>query len=480
MINLAAHWKSSLAVSLAAVSLSAALTLPAPAFAQSIGEVEAGRTAAIPAGSRAARAGRSILKECVTSGLTTDSPANAHGAASALRLVAATTNEIGIYNRTDCAILSRVTTAAFFAVGFPGAANDSFAAARVIYDFGSQRFFVSALSIANTNHFLYFAVSTSDTAAAWHFFRIRIISPAGNKCVAPEVTGFSEVSPGVQASRWLLTANISGGNAVIMSLEKQPTLTGSAPKFKCFTIFDTFVAPPIVRGNAAQAHFLHVEVSHIERYPLNVAAGVKNDTMGAASIINIPIWTAPPNAPQPNGQELDTGNGAFRSASIQIGDLLWNVHTINENGQARWRLYKVSAASATPLFVFTPRTFKGIHHNFNPSVATGDADEAALAFITFSRTRPGAVLGRAEMVMGKGPNSSDLGWTFTSIQKSSTQFDFAFGSTPCNSASGNNCRWGNYSATQVDPLNNARAWGFNQLVNGPTQNDWVTRAGHID
>jgi hypothetical protein len=450
------------------------LILAGPALAESYGEAEVGRTAALPP----AGGSRAILKECVTSGVANDSPANAHGAASSLRLVAVTISEIGVYNRADCAILNRVSVAQFFTAGFPDAADDSFFDTRVIFDFDSTRFLVAARAFAQGNQFFYFAVSTSDTAAAWRFFRIKFVSPSGNKCIGAGEIGFSEISIGVQASRWLVAGNVAGGFA--MSLDKGPTLGVGQPKFKCFLGLQTFPQPPIVRGASASAHFLAVGGVEIRRYRLDVAAEVRKDKMFGPFSIGIPAWTVPPNAPQPNGQELLTGNGSFRSASIQIGDLLWNVHTIGVNGQARWRLYKLSATDPNPLLVFTPKTTNGIHHNFNASVATGDADESAPAFVTFSRTKPGSSTGRAEMVMAKGPNSSATGWAFPTIQRSGTQFEFSAGLTPCNSAFNNGCRWGEYSATQVDPLNNARAWGFNMLAKGTAQSNWVTRAGQID
>jgi hypothetical protein len=461
---------------------------PALAWTESVGSVEVGRTSPLPAGNYSHSGTRAMVGgpvqpasvvDCVTSAQTTDSPGNPHGAVSKQMFVATTTSEVSVYRRNNCPFIgSRVTVAAFFAVGFPDAADDSFVEPRVIYDFGSARFLVAARAFAQGDQILYFAVSTSATAAAWRFFRIRIINATRNRCVGPGVVGISDVSIGVQASRWLFTMNANGG--VIMSLEKQPTLDGGNPRFKCFRGVTTFLQPPIVRGNPAQAFFLSAQFNTIERWRLAVAAAVPDDSLTDTSPIDIPAWTIPPNAPQPNGQNLATGNGSFGSASIQFGAFLWNVHTINVNGQARWRLYKLSAAGTTPLLTFTPNTAPGIHHNFNASVATGPTGPthaSAPAFVTFSRTRPGNPNGRAETVMAKGPSSTPFGWSFTTIRRSPMQFEFAIQDvTTCNDFFNNACRWGTYSATQVDPSDPSTAWGFNQLAKGTSQRDWVTHA----
>jgi hypothetical protein len=73
------------------------------------------------------------------------------------------------------------------------------------------------------------------------------------------------------------------------------------------------------------------------------------------------------------------------------------------------------------------------------------------------------------------------GWTSTLIATSTGQYsDSGHGTTCDNWVPRLTCRWGDYSATQIDPDNPNQAWGFNQLITGTSQFDWVTKAGKIN
>jgi hypothetical protein len=180
---------------------------------------------------------------------------------------------------------------------------------------------------------------------------------------------------------------------------------------------------------------------------------------------------------QPNGQILSedsAGFESFASPSIQAGGFIWNVHTIGINGYARIRLYKLdtSASVTTPLLVFTPKnTTPANEHLFNASFATSSWVSKTPAFITETRTIPSSSrTGRATTVTFAGLNSSsnDTDWSVVSLGQSPAQF-----TTNCP------CAWGIYSATQVDPSNPNRAWGFSQLATGVNQTDWTVRAGEV-
>ena len=199
--------------------------------------------------------------------------------------------------------------------------------------------------------------------------------------------------------------------------------------------------------------------------------------------IIIPAATVPPDATQPNGQRLDTIDGRFVSASKQLGTFLWNAHSINVGGFARFRLYKLSTAGNAPLFTFTPTTATcaNADHLFLASVDTNSIAANAPIFVTATRTCPSqAVAGRAAHLVFRGPNSSNLGWVFNTVATSATNFASTGLGTTCNAAPGRlSCRWGDYSSTQIDPSNLARAWGFNELITGATQFNWTTRGGQI-
>ena len=50
----------------------------------------------------------------------------------------------------------------------------------------------------------------------------------------------------------------------------------------------------------------------------------------------------------------------------------------------------------------------------------------------------------------------------------------------CNAEPDHICRWGDYSATTIDPLNPNRAWSINQIATGTSFRKWATTTGAVD
>jgi hypothetical protein len=54
---------------------------------------------------------------------------------------------------------------------------------------------------------------------------------------------------------------------------------------------------------------------------------------------SVPAWTAPPDAAQSTFRKSIQGKAAFSRQVRNFGEQVWQVHTVNVNGKARWRLY---------------------------------------------------------------------------------------------------------------------------------------------
>src|SRR4051794_30373802 len=98
---------------------------------------------------------------------------------------------------------------------------------------------------------------------------------------------------------------------------------------------------------------------------------------------------APTSAPAPyaialpNPQDnLDTGDSRFVNASTQVGDSLWNVHTIALGSFAAPKFYQVRPSTASVLqsgFFFA----SGTSFDFNPSIAANTSNDV---FVTWNAT----------------------------------------------------------------------------------------------
>jgi hypothetical protein len=419
---------------------------------------------------------------------TGSAPSDIHGAVGNSRFVVITNVDIGVYNRAGCTIVSRVSLKTFFA-GFAGIANQSLFDPRVLYDRAVGRFFVTAESRQTgiTDQYQYFAVSTDSTASAWRRYRFRLSDATGVFCKRAATNFWDYPQAGKSFNRWFITANDFQGNVAagaILAIDKAPSLTGaSLPTGKCFNNLPSNLAPPIVLDSNIQSVFLAPRTSgSILRLNYTAAGAIGTDSLAGATSYSIPAWTVPPDAVQPNGQRLDSLDGRFQSASIQSRDRIWNIHAIAFGTRPLIRWYRLRRAASTVLQVTTFQSSTN-SHLFNPSFVTNSGVDGSPAFITASRTDPtcAAVACRAAMITFSGPNSDGSAWTQSLAGTSTTNFATDGFGNLCNTIVLPNkprasCRWGDYSAITVDPLNAGRAWGFNQLINGTTQFNWFTRA----
>jgi hypothetical protein len=423
-----------------------------------------------------------LSTSCTTNVATGFAPSDIHGAAGPSVLVVVTNVDVGVDNKGNCALISRVPLTTLFADS-TDIANQTLFDPRVLYDRSSGRFLVTAESrdnrSGNTDQYQYFAVSTSSAASAWNRYQIPLSQGSTRYCKVATNSFWDYPSAGKSANRWFITANdfaASGGaTGAVLAVDKAPTLTGGTAETICWNNLQFNIAPPIVLdGLTSQSVFLYPRATSIGRYNHAAGATPGADTLVTASAYTIPSWSIPPDAVQPNGQRLDSLDGRFQSASIQSRDRLWNVHAIASGSRPVVRWYRLRRTSST---VLSTRTYSGAStdHLFNPSFVTNSGIDGSPAFLTLSRTIPSnATAGRAAMMIGAGPNTTTVGWSWSVAATSSSQFDTDGFGSPCNSTSRGSCRWGDYSSTTVDPDEAGSGWGFNQLIEGTNQFNWFT------
>lgn len=417
---------------------------------------------------------------CNTNVATGFAPSDIHGAAGPSVLVVVTNVDIGVYNKSTCAIISRVSLKTLFN-SFAIPTTQTLFDPRVIYDRAAGRFLVTAESrdSANTDQYQYFAVSTTSGATAWNRYRFALSQGTTIRFCKRAINSFWDYpSAGKSANRWFITANdfpVTGSaTGAVLVIDKAPTLTGAGVSAKCFSNLASNLAPPIVLDSlTSQSVFLAPRATSILRYNHAAGATVGADTLVSAAAYPIAAWSVPPDAVQPNGQKLDSLDGRFQSASIQSRDRIWNIHAIASGTAPVIRWYRLRRSASTTLSTHTLSS----GHLFNPSFVTGSGIDGAPAFIMASRTVPTCTTSTclASMLTYSGPNSTSTGWLGYVAATSTSQFLTTNGSTLCNNDARGSCRWGDYSSVTVDPNEAGSAWGFNQLINGTTQFNWFTR-----
>ncbi|MGR8933357.1 MAG: hypothetical protein ACU837_03075 [Gammaproteobacteria bacterium] len=418
--------------------------------------------------------------KCTTNIAGGFAPSDIHGAVGENRLVVVTNVDIGVYKKGSCAIVSRVPLKTLFG-RFSIPSSQTLFDPRVLYDRSAGRFFVTAESLdsRNTDQYQYFAVSKDARASGWWTYRFRLSKDSAFFCKQAADSFWDYPMSGKSSKRWFITANDFGTTVTgaVLVIDKAPTLSGKRPSGKCFKNRVPNIAAPIVLDKSAKSLFLSATPSAIRRYDHSAGATVGGDTLKAAPAYDIPDWSIPPDAVQPNGQKLDSIDGRFQSASIQSRDRIWNIHTVAAGTRPLIRWYRLRKSSSDVLSTVTVQSGSK-SHLFNPSFVTNSGRDGSPAFITASRTIPptcDAAGCRAAMMTFSGPNNSASGWTQSLAGTSSHNFATDGFGVACNNTSRGSCRWGDYSSIGVDPKAAGRAWAFNQLINGSTQFDWFTR-----
>lgn len=406
-------------------------------------------------------------------------PPDPHGAIGTSHFVQVTNSHLDIYTTANPPVLVRsVTLNAFF-----GEANFLFDP-RVVYDPVWKRWII----VATRN-----ATSATDTVRKFRLAVSKTASPTGAYWIydvnfggAPFQNGDFWDYPmlGFDQDAVFITGNIfhttgTFRTTAMMPIAKARIYNGLGFGVPIFTGLAATLAPPIVQDDNANAYFVAANNNvQLHLYRGTNLSNSANATLVLQSAPGVGAYAAPPDAPQPDTAVLlDTLDRRFVNASSQVGDSLWNVHSINVSGFATPRFYQIDTEGTGANTIKQQGFFAaaaGTSHDFNASIAANFLGEA---FVTWSSTNPGTGTNAQVRFSGRQP-ADPLGVIPAgSVLFQSTTFYQQFGQTS------GTARWGDYSAVSLQPNANGtcganrRAWVTNQKNNGTTT--WGTRIGRI-
>ena len=392
-------------------------------------------------------------------------PPDTMGAAGPNHLVSLLNSDFGVFDKTTGAVLQKISLQSFWAslwtkAGEP--ANFLFDP-KVFYDPSSDRFFAVTLGGPNApNSWILVAVSsTPDPTGAWSKWAIDAdldnnAQPFNNWADFPGV--------GLDSNNLYVSANMfSNGNAFqygkIWVLPKPQLLSGSAV-ITWSELRDppgsSFSMQPAYTFGDAPAEYILFEGSSSQLLMARI-----DNTSGT------PVWHAPtavtidayavtdllPGAPQSgNDNTIDTADTRFMNVVYRAG-ALWTTHTVQSPGTVKTEIawYRIDPGAGAVLT--QGRVSDPARWYFYPSIAVNKDNVAAIGFSGSSTTefaggyytivRPSS--GVAEPVgllkAGEAPYSK----TFT----------------------GTDNRWGDYSATVVDPEDDTSFWTLQEYAQSP-------------
>ncbi|MEW6658733.1 MAG: hypothetical protein AB1424_08730 [Thermodesulfobacteriota bacterium] len=399
-------------------------------------------------------------------------PPDTHGAAGLNHFVEITNSHLDIYLKAAPNTRVRsVSLASFF-----GYLTETLFDPRVVYDPGYNRWIITADALAEsaTVQYFFIAVSqTSDPTGAFYIYQVNVSDGSG----ATDDVQWDYPQVGFDQNAVIFTANFfnTAGffvDARMFTVAKSLLYNGPSQTLTrtLLTGLAGTLAPPIVLDANANAYLVAADApdNKVTIYTLTNSTA-NPPTLSTAVTIPVTAFALPPDAGQPGTiATLDTLDGRFVNVSTQIGNSLFQVHTINSGGYARPRFYEFDTVNRT---VIQSGTFarSGTSHDFNASIA---ANQSKDVFVTWSATDPANSV-QAEVrfsgrlhtdAAGVIPSPGSLLYgsaTFYNVTGSGTQ------------------RWGDYSAVSIDPgdATGLTAWIVNERI--LTTTTWGSRIGSI-
>ncbi|MFN0131438.1 MAG: immunoglobulin domain-containing protein [Phycisphaerales bacterium] len=415
-------------------------------------------------------------------------PPDSQGAAGPTQLIVLSNGRIKVLSKTNGAVGPlNVTLDAFFATV---RGNATCGDPQVRFDRLSQRWFVTAITFTEPNRIM-IAVSSGATITAqsnfsFYFFVQDQVTPAGN---AGQLADYASL--GIDASALYIGADMFSGGFVNTSawVVRKSSVTSGGPIVA--TAFRNLIisgnGPSSPRGvdnddsTATQGYFIGADAGTFGRLVIRrVTNPAGSPSMSTNINLTVPATSFPAEiVASGNPVPLDSLDDRLFAAHIKKNRLtgvssLWTAHNIqvntsgvaiNSGGKNAGRWYRIDNLTSTPTLTQSGTLFDpaGQRHYWIPSVgATGQGHMAIASSYTSATEFVG--------VAAAGRLSTDPAGTTqapTIVQA---------GGSPYNQEQGEQ-RWGDYSATVVDPTDDQTMWTFQEYA--ATGGQWAVRATRL-
>jgi hypothetical protein len=377
-------------------------------------------------------------------------PPDTVGAVGPNHFVASVNANLSVYEKDTKNRVVNVSLGSFWG------SSATFGDPRVAYDPADDRWVVIA---TNFNNRVWFAYSlTNDPTGAWLKTSV-LVSQGADQSKWPDYPTLGVDDKGVYFAAGMFS---SGATMSIFAVDKGPLLSGSMGAVTAWrTIpWEKAIHPCVTYGNSGGVYL--VGVATTTRLRVRQITGMP--TSPTLTVIGTPItpsWGLPPNAPQKGtNATLDTLDARLMNAVYRNGSI-WTAHCVSVGGRAGIRWYEIEAPSAT-------------------TVQAGTVSDTSLHFYM-----PGiSVNAKDEMIVGfTGSDNNNFAGTWLTGRVPSDPTDetgvpvlYHAGEGPytVQTSSGSN-RWGDYSLTSVDPVDDETFYTIQEFA-GAT-NFWATRIG---
>jgi hypothetical protein len=393
---------------------------------------------------------------------TTLNPPDTMGAVGPSHFVELINSRYSVYRKSDGVRAQTSTLDQFFInAGITVTGSFSFDP-RVLFDKPSGRWF--ALAVDNpraANSFLLAVSNTADPTQGWQAFKLDSDSD--------DVQWADFPTFGISGDSVMFSANmfgISGGPLVINfgAVPKASLLAGNTLGFQIFESFSTgttgFAVQPVtsVDGAAARPLLSSFSSTSLKRTLLTGAAGALSLDFSTPAA-TVPVGNSPPLASQPGPrQDFATVDNRFTGSVVQIGATTWAVRCISvpssagpNNAGVQW--FRMDAAGAVVLETGQIADNTGTTDFIFPSIAANASGDVVIGY---SSSNDETRFNSSFASVGRFDGVSTQFNPPTLLRAGVSDFVRLDGS--------NRNRWGDYSATTLDPQDPRRFWTIQEFV----------------
>jgi hypothetical protein len=383
------------------------------------------------------------------------------------------------YSRTNGARVQSLTDLSFWSsAGVSITSGWEATDPRVLFDPASQRWFASEADfdpsgVVNSNHFLLAISVTNDPTKGWKGVKITA-DPSGVNFADFPTLGFD--ANGVYLAGDLFDPSGNGlSQSTLVSVPKSDLLLAT-PTTTNRTLFNSLdysswgsiLQPAVCRDGSGSGVVLAVGDlgydfgSHSTLLSFKVQnASSHSPSLSAPTTINVPAYSIPINPYQPDGSSnLDDGDARISAIVSCVGGTLYAVHATEVNNRAAVQWFRVNATNLNLLE--TGIISDPVLDLYYPSIA---ANPSGVVVIACNGSSTSNYISSFAYV---GSVASGV-TTFNNkllLRSSAVSYQSPDPSTGIS-------RWGDYSATSVDPTDPTRFWTLQLYAASATA--WATQ-----
>ncbi len=417
------------------------------------------------------RLGRSFLASTYNTSFF--APADADGAMGVNHFVELINGRFAVYRKSDGVLVQTRTLDQFWsAAGVPVTAYSY--DPRVVYDAPSGRWFASSAdNPAAPNNFLLAVSSSSDPTAPWTGFLIDSDTDNSSWADFPTL--------GVSADGVFLSANMyafGGGVTLTFIVIPKADLLASPPTAANLHRFENVSAngtgysiqPVLNLDNTPTPHSLlsafNTGTGFFKRS--RILGPITSPSLSTTGgFITVTAYPEPPDAPQPpipfQRQAIHTGDSRLSASVVRRAGNLWAVQGIGYAGRAALRWVRIDDAT---LVVRQQGVISDPALSlYFPSIAANEFGDAVIACSGSSPTQPISAY-------------AFVGRTVSNVTTFSPPVLLRAGLDDYQRLDGSGFnRWGDYSATVLDPSDPRRFWTIQEFV--LSDNVWADQVTEI-